>query len=204
MKLYKFRPLGDKEHLKRIKDIINKGFYCCDFLEFNDMNEGVYIINPKNKNIDLSTKQKYKICSFSGINALNSQLMWGHYANTGMGVVIEIDVENCSEIKQVRYNDSSDNLNTIKEILTRKSKEWKYEDEYRYLTTKNISQEKAKVKIGKISKIYFGTPYKNLNNYEEIKEKHKSLKKYHKLQKQLRTFGSRNSIVFEDYEFKFK
>jgi hypothetical protein len=125
MKLYKFRPLKNTDHLDRIKDIIKNGFYCCDFLKFNDMNEGVFTINKINLHIDLSEKQKYKICSFSGENALNSQLMWGHYANAGMGVVIEVDVSGgkCNQIKQVKYANSTDDLNTTEEILTRKSEE---------------------------------------------------------------------------------
>jgi len=201
MKLYKFRPLKNTENLNRIKDIIKSGFYCCDFLKFNDMNEGVFTINQINLNINLSEKQKYKICSFSGENALNSQLMWGHYANAGMGVVIEVDVSGgkCNQIKQVKYANSTENLDTTEKILTRKSEEWKYEDEFRYLSPDETAD---KVNVGKITVIYFGTPYTKLANYSEIKIKHENLKKYLELKDTLEIFCTENGIRYQDYEFK--
>lgn len=201
MKLYKFRPLKNKENLKRIEDIIKNGFYCCDFFKFNDMNEGVFTLNQINLDIDLLEKLKYKICSFSGENALNSQLMWGHYANAGMGVVIEVDVagEKCNQIKQVKYVNSTDDLNTIEEILTRKSEEWKYEDEFRYLSHNETAD---KVNVGKIAGIYFGTPYKKLANYSQIKDHHKNLKKYLKLKDLLEKFCEGKKIRCQNYEFK--
>lgn len=199
MKLYKFRPLINDEHFCRINKIINNGFYCCDFLSFNDMYEGVFTINYNNSKIDILNKLEYKICSFSGENALNSQLMWGHYANAGMGVVIEIDVdrEKRHQIMQVRYENSTDNLNSIERILTRKSKEWKYEDEFRFLSKETDDE----VKVGSIERIYFGTPYEKLVNYKEIKEKHKYLKMYHSLKDALIKICEEKSISFEDYKF---
>lgn len=198
MKLYKFRALGTCENLERIENIIENGFYCNDILGFNDMNEGVYTNNPQNININLSEKQKYKICSFSGVKALKSKLMWGHYANTGRGIVIEIDVDDNHNIKEVNY-DNDDNLNTIEEILTNKSEEWIYEDEYRYLSTDDLVDNK--VNIGHICKIYFGKPYENLSNYEEIKKKHKGLKKYLELKEKLEKFCVKNNIDYEDFKF---
>ncbi len=203
MELYKFRPLGNCKHLKRIIDIINNGFYCCDFLNFNDMNEGVFRINDNNTEINLQEKITYKICSFSGKQALKSELMWGHYANAGMGVVIEIDVKDAEEInriKRVTYENSKDKLNNIEEILTRKSKEWKYENEFRYL----YQDENNKVKIGKIKKIYFGTPYKKLSNYEEIEENHEKLRCYLNLKSILKNFCKEKGIGCQDYEFSAK
>jgi hypothetical protein len=175
MKLLKFRPLKNHKDLRRVKDIIENGFYCSDFLKFNDMNEGVFTINQINYDIDLLKKQQYKICSFSGENALNSHLMWGHYANAGMGIAIEVEVSGlkCNQINQVKYSNSTFDLNTTDEILMRKSEEWKYEDEFRYISKDTTADE---VNIGNISIIYFGSPYINLVNYNEIKDKHKDLK----------------------------
>lgn len=198
MTLYKFRGLQNKLDYERVVDIIENGFYCNDILGFNDMNEGVYTNNLQNQGVNLSEKQKYKICSFSGVNALKSELMWGHYANTGRGVIIEVDVENCHNIKEVNY-DNNNNLNTIEEILTNKSEEWIHEDEYRYLSTDNLVNNK--VKIGKISKIYFGMPYENLLNYQEIKEKHKKLQKYHELKEKLQTYCTTKDIDYNDFKF---
>jgi len=203
MKLYKFRPLKNCDDLDKIKDIIENGFFCCDFLNFNDMNEGVFTINSNNRKINLKEKQKYKICSFSGANALNKQLLWGHYANTGMGIVIELEINNAEhdKIKQVRYTNSTENLDTIEHILTRKSEEWKYENEFRYLI-KTEDQDGVEIHIGKIIKIYFGTPYKSLKNYEEIKGIHKSLKQYLDLKDKLESFCTGKHIQCEDYKFK--
>jgi hypothetical protein len=200
MKLYKFRPLINDKHFCRIKKIINNGFYCCDFLSFNDMYEGVFTINYKNSKIDISDKLKYKICSFSGENALNSQLMWGHYASAGMGVVIEVNVgrENCHQIMQVRYENSTDNLNSIESILTRKSKEWRYEDEFRFLS----KEPNDEVKVGNIDRIYFGTPYEKLANYNDIKIKHENLIIYLKFKDTLKKFCEEKNILCQDYKFK--
>ncbi len=197
MKLYKFRPLADCNDLERIEYIINSGFYCCDFLNFNDMNEGVFSANQSN--ISLDQKQQYKICSFSGKNALNSQLMWGHYANAGMGIVIEVEANNCKNIKEVIYSDKYSELNSIEieEILTHKTIEWKYENEFRCII-KDDSACGITRKIGNITKIYFGTPYKQLGNYGKIKEQHKKLKKYLDLKKKLKDI-----IKIDCKDFKF-
>lgn len=198
MKLYKFRALGTDKDFDRVKDIIEHGFYCNDILGFNDMNEGVYTNNLQNQGVNLSEKKQYKICSFSGIKALHSELMWGHYANTGRGIVIEVSVKNSHSIEEVNY-DTNENLNTIKEILTNKSKEWVYEDEYRYLSTDELLDNK--VKIGKITTVHFGTPYENLLNYQEIKREHKDLQKYHDLKEKLKEFCTQENIAYEDFKF---
>lgn len=147
------------------------------------MNEGVFI-NTNNIDITLSQKEQYKICSFSGKSALNEQLIWGHYANAGMGVAIEVEVNNCSDIEQVTYADSFDQLNSIKEILTHKTKEWSYKNEFRHIS-ENCCDRALK---DRITKIYFGTPYEKLSNYEDIKENHTKLKKYLELKQELKTF----------------
>ncbi|SMN12292.1 hypothetical protein SPBRAN_508 [uncultured Candidatus Thioglobus sp.] len=198
MELYKFRPLGNCNDLKRIEDIITNGFYCCNFLKFNDMNEGVFSINQKNVNITLDQKEQYKICSFSGKNALNSQSMWGHYANAGMGVVIKVEVDNCTNIKNVIYSDNYNELNSIEDILTHKTTEWKYEYEYRCIV-KDTNKCAIKREIGKITKIYFGTPYKPLKNCQDIEKKHIKLQKYLKLKEGLK--NCIDSISCEDYDF---
>jgi len=199
MKLYKFRALQNETDYERVIDIIENGFYCNDFLNFNDMNEVVYTVNEQNTHITLSDKQQYKICSFSGEKALNSELMWGHYTNAGKGVVIEIDTykQYNTDIKKIIYRKNK-NLNTLDKILTHKTKEWRYEDEYRYLSNSPVDN---KVKIGKIIKIYFGTPYENLLNYEEIKRRHKYLKEYLDFKQNLELFCTKKNIQFEDFKF---
>jgi len=218
MKLYKFRALQNCQDLERIIEFIENGFYCNNFLNFNDMNEGVYINNTLNKDVTLKEKNNYNICSFSGEEALNNELMWGHYANAGKGIVIEISIEGTDEIDkekklyfspeneslhEVHYNDVITGLDTIKEILTHKSSAWKYEDEWRYLSTSTENPVPIE-EIGKIEKIHFGTPYEHLENDKEILKKHKNLQKYLRLKEELIRVvkEEHNEIKIEDYDFK--
>lgn len=209
MKLYKFRPLGSCLDFERIEDIIENGFYCNNFLDFNDMNEGLYKHFSSKAPIPLSDKIKFKICSFSGENALYSELMWGHYANAGKGIVIEVKLkEDCvSDIVPVEYNDSKDTYENLpdddkdklKAILSNKSKNWCYEDEYRYLSDNQLVDNK--VNVGEITKIYFGTPYTHVSNYDDIKIESKSLKKYISLAEELKIYCKSKEIKCEDFDF---
>lgn len=178
--------------------IIRNGFYCCRFLDFNDMNEGVFSVSPSNQDVDLSGKLEYRICSFSSKEALNSQLMWGHYAGAGMGVAIEIEANPDSLFKEVHY-DKQDRHNSIIEILTSKTAEWRYENEWRYITDEKIDFIKEK-----ITKINFGRPYKRLVNYAEIKAKHSTLKKYRQLSVALKSECSARKISWKNFIFPVK
>ncbi|MBL0687148.1 MAG: DUF2971 domain-containing protein [Sulfurospirillum sp.] len=161
------------------------------------MNEGVYKNNSTNKDITLKGKLYYKTCSFSGEKALKSELMWGHYANAGKGVVIEINIENCENIESVEYGNICD-YDNIKDILRNKSNEWSYEDEYRYMLTDETCN---KIKIGTIKKIHFGTPYKHLLNYRDIIKNHKPLSDYLDLKTQLEDLCEEKGICCEDFNF---
>ena len=207
MKLYKFRSLACCLDLDRIEDIIENGFYCNDFLGFNDMNEGVYRHISNKTPIPLDVKDKFRICSFSGEKALDCELMWGHYANAGKGIVLEVELfeSNVGDIKEVKYSDSRSVIDGVNEyenvhkILSNKSLVWCYEDEYRYVSEKAIKNNK--IKIGKITKIYFGTPYENLKNYNKIKEKHIALKEYHKYRDKLKSFCELKKIEVSAFPF---
>ena len=120
--------------------------------------------------------------------------MWGHYANAGMGVAIEIKRKNNSQFEKVKYGKKG-RFNNVIEILTNKSKEWKYESEWRYIfRTKEIFYSH------KIEKLYFGVPYSKLQNYEELKNKHSKLQQYLKLLERLEVKCLENNIPFEAYE----
>jgi len=196
MILYKFRPLGIQKDLDRIQSIFEKGFYCSNFLDFNDIHEGVYTVSEIPISITLNQKLKHRICSFSIEAALKSQLMWGHYANAGMGVAIELDTKDCTEIKKVHYGNGENRYNTLIEILTNKSAQWIHEAEYRYISTDSNKYYKTAIK-----KVYFGFPYGNLINYNEIKTKHTKLKEFLYYSKKLKTICSGKGITFEKYEF---
>ena len=208
--LYKFRALQNCTDFERVIDIIENGFYCNDFLGFNDMNEGTYIRSSINSNVTLEEKQNYKICSFSDICALDNELMWGHYANAGKGIVIEIEVSNWDDLedylKPIKYTKFQEGFDSIEKILTHKLPVWSYESEWRYLKKDMVTNYADS--IGKITKIYFGTPYKKLDNYKDIKEKHKNLQKYHCLKSKLIKYckdyykkKNGESIKCVDYEF---
>lgn len=203
MELYKFRPLGTCKDLERIIDIIENGVYCNDFFGFNDMNEGIYINNSQNTNITLDEKLSYLICSFSGVNAVSNELMWGHYANAGKGVLIKfnIDDESLSKIKKIKYSEDKEKLDSLEEVLTHKLKDWEYENEYRFLTTEQIPSKK--VKVGEIDEIFFGTPYEDLVNYEVIKKRHVNLGKYHALKEELIRECKQRKIKSTDFRFQF-
>ena len=195
MKLYKFRPLLTCCNYDRVFSIIRDGFYCCSFLDFNDVNEGVFPVTEQTYNVELSDKLEYRICSFAAEGALSSQLMWGHYAEAGMGVAIEITVEPVSPFEMVHY-DPTNRHNSLKEILTNKSSEWRHEEEWRYLSTSPDEYLKEN-----ITKIYFGTPYQHLTNYKEIKTEHNRLKEYLQRATALRAECAKYNITHADYIF---
>ncbi len=213
MKLYKFRSLQTCNDFERILDILKNGFYCSNFLLFNDMHEGVFLyenskalLDKELKNI-LSEKLTYKICSFSQEEALSSQLTWGHYAGAGMGVAIEFEVDDPKvddlendNLYKVRYQDSLQHAMDIKkseDVFKTKSLEWEYEKEFRFI--KKMDEEFYKPKI---SKILFGTPYKKLSNYNDIKEKHEKLKKYLHYKELIECICKEENIETDEYDFK--
>lgn len=209
MKLYKFRKLENCQDLERIESIVKNGFYCNDFFSFNDMNEGVY---PHDENLEeriasdfFQAKKKYKICSFSTEEAMKSELMWGHYANAGKGVVIEVDVDEKyqSKVYPVKYLPSREiltNFSDAKVVLTTKSRSWSYKKESRFLSNDNL--ENNTVKLGTISKIYFGIPFKSWTNYDDILKENKPLKKYLCYKEKLESYLASQNINFEDFDFK--
>ncbi len=106
------------------------------------------IINNK-----LNKKMNDKIGLLSLTTKVNSLLMWAHYANSHKGFIIQFDykndffktrtyinkenIENEIYLKKVDYNENrpSECLYTIdkQSTLFTKSKEWKYEYEYRMI-----------------------------------------------------------------------
>jgi hypothetical protein len=150
-------------------------------------------------------KEKYKICSFSTEEAMKSELMWGHYANAGKGVVIEVDINEkyLSNIYTVKYLPSREiltNFSDVKEVLTTKSESWSYEKEMRFLSNDNL--ENNTIKLGKISKIHCGTPFKNWTNYNDVLKENKSLRKYLCYKDELESYLSSQNINFEEFDFK--
>ncbi|WP_167880934.1 DUF2971 domain-containing protein [Methanococcoides sp. AM1] len=209
LKLLKFRSLTNKEEFDRAKEIIEKGkFYCSKLWDHNDPMEGVFSTYCQ-ESIDtlFSEKNATVFCSLSHRNALNNPLLWGYYASGFKGVAIEIEVTNENsidngEIKKITYdNDSSSNNKTVKEIITRKFPNWEHENEYRFL----INGDKGAYFIGNIVRVYFGSPYENVVNFDDIKNKAKYLNEYNKFRKQLKDYieitNSPNRIKIDIKDF---
>ncbi len=201
MKLYKFRALANDRDLERLKGILKTGeFWCSKFSELNDPMEGVYtVLNGHNVSgaIDLiyNEKEKYKICSFSGEEAFSNPPMWGYYANGFKGMAIEIEIDE-HDVEPIGYVDDIlhllkvDSDVEIKKILTSKLKFWKHEAEYRFLK----ESENNFHKIGEITGVYFGDPYGDVENRQEIEKESGSLSEYKKLKGELIKFAKCKGI----------
>lgn len=125
--------------------------------------------------------------------------------NAGKGVVIEVDVEEKyqSNIYTVKYLPSREiltNFSDVKEVLITKSKSWSYEKEARFLSDDELVN--STIKLGKISKIYFGTPFKSWTNYDEVLKENKFLRKYLYYKDELESYLSSQNINFEDFNFQ--
>ncbi len=144
---------------------------------FNDLGKQIYSIKKEyEKFLDVIKKETY-ITAFSENN--KSLLMWSHYADSHKGICVEYsfdDLKSCENTKLVLapviYKDlfiSIGNPKRIEELynrciqaFTRKSNDWKYENEWRFI--KLCEKEYRKGFIEKIIKpkcIYLGI---NINN----------------------------------------
>ena len=174
-KLYKFRPLGDCESLERLEGIIRtKKFWCSRFWEMNDPMEGVFSTSIDQADQDalqdiFGSKGKYVTCSLSARDAFAEPAMWGYYANGFQGVAIEIVVENAQNIEEIVYKPASPHVQrhvNPKTLLTTKLDSWKHEREFRFL----VEGKPGPYKIGKLSCIYFGWPYRGISNIGQLIE----------------------------------
>lgn len=185
MEIYKFRRLTSEIDYCRLRGILETGyFWCSNFWDLNDPMEGVF----STYNVDIidkifRAKEQYKICSFSGTKGFPSPIMWGYYAAGFKGVAIELEVDIindcCDEkggVKKIECDDDLPNADDIEKILLNKSTKWEHEDEYRFLIKSENNYHK--IKEIKITAVYFGAPYGDLINSEQIKDKSKSIRDY--------------------------
>lgn len=186
---------------ERAKGIIENGeFHCSKLWNLNDPMEGVYkTTNVFNTNEVFNNKNEYVICSFSSKEALYNPLLWGYYTYGYKGIAIEIeyneriisdiDDEEIGDCCIVKVNYVDDNVeinnNSVPKIISSKLKCWKHENEYRYLNKTGLGNL---FKIGKIKKVYFGNPYSNTVNKNQIKNASEKLKYYKKYEKDLREY----------------
>lgn len=130
---YKFRSLNNIRYFLDI--LVNNRLYAARYDELNDPMEGAYLINGYNENIiRLLKTRKYKtrVCSLSK-NYIHT-LLWTHYAEGHKGCCIEIIPKNWDTLEPINYVDDLPIVNNDtegRELLSYKSKLWKYEEEVR-------------------------------------------------------------------------
>ena len=188
MKVYKYKSLGDadcmlvrEKQLSYLKDIYeNHRFYASKYNVLDDPMEGIFKSYYGNGNDIvqkiINGKENIRICSLSP--TFRSMLMWSFYANCHKGYCIEAEIDDKKLIK-VSYDDNpimieSQNASEedkIKNLLSRKYKDWAFEKELRVLCKESY------VDIT-VSKIYFGMRVDNSlfqQLKEEIKTKNKNI-----------------------------
>lgn len=176
-KYYKYRSL---DKLRRFVDIIlYKRLWSSTFKELNDPMEGVFAYDSSlsSRYIHTLKDQKYRtyICSLS--KTYHNGLMWSFYANEHKGCCLELEVN--TKLKdwhklEVQYVSNvatieEDNM-TVDDILSKKSSQWAYEQEVRYVrTVSELKDNRRKLSVN-ISRIFLG-----------IKMSDKDRRFYHKL-----------------------
>jgi len=109
------------------------------------------------------TIDKVKICSLS--SDLNDVRLWSYYADGHKGVVFEIDFSGLERIYEVKYFEelSRGSLTILgqpspHELLSRKTKHWEFESEYRIIDESGHLEEGKFFSIkDRIKAIYLGT-----------------------------------------------
>ena len=123
-----------------------------------------------------SYKSKWAISCFSEVN--NSILMWSHYSDSHRGFCIEYDFKNSSLkykdlIRPVVYDDKIVTFDKSKEpfyflgVLTKKSKCWEYENEWRLAIDYDIVKDNRNFKVPNPKAIYLGCKISN-NDKEQL------------------------------------
>jgi hypothetical protein len=105
---------------------------------------------------------KVKICSLS--STLNDVRLWSYYADGHKGIVFEIDFSGLEKIYEVKYFeellDGSISIlgPKLDEVLSRKTKHWEFESEYRIINESEHLEDGKYFDIkGRIKAIYLGT-----------------------------------------------
>lgn len=165
-KYYKYRSL---ENLKRFLEIVmNHKLWSSTYKELNDPMEGVFQYAPAFKGSNFirtlqNDKRHTYICSLS--NTYQNGLMWSFYANEHKGCCIELEPNTSVKdwhLLSVKYVPnvaviSKDNA-TVENVLSKKSSQWEYEQEVRFIRTVDAddnSNRKRYLRI-KISRIFLG------------------------------------------------
>lgn len=168
MQLYKFKSLDNIEFVLDI--VLKERLYCCAYDKLNDPFEGLFFISggfSSAFSVDFQIKkiekiiEPLKICSLS--SSLDDVRLWSFYADGHKGIAIKIDLAEAEDcVNKVDYCDKLPTSDLTSpdpfKILSRKTKHWNYECEYRIIHKKDYYPIKGRIKaiyIGeRISKIH--------------------------------------------------
>ncbi len=179
MIVYKYKSLGDskctleqEKQFGYFKDIYeNNRLYASDFNILDDPMEGIFEsysgVESEIVQKIMYGKSSIYICSLSP--TYRCMLMWSFYANYHKGYCVEVEI-NDDLLQNVIYDNmpiriDSPNISEeekIKQILSRKYKEWDFEKELRVLCKERYVPVSVK-------KIYFGMRVSN-DLFEKMKE----------------------------------
>lgn len=122
-----------------------------------------------------------RVCCFSANENIGNILMWSHYANKHKGVCLQfdnnfgkkfIDLDDSEELSEGKVNyHFNGKLNYLEQnkkdghawVFVNKAKEWKYEQEYRFMIIKKEEIQRFDPLF--LKNIYFGV---NVTNEERI------------------------------------
>ncbi|MEK8179921.1 DUF2971 domain-containing protein [Flavobacterium buctense] len=188
MKFYRFQSINKLT----LQNLTNQNNWVADPFEFNDPFEfSLYdsvLIDENGDFRNLNHIEKANVMKFKdsineyGVVCYSSDstnnLLWAHYADNhkGMCLVFDVPKEKEDGIYKVKYQERFPEINLtddansheeIKTIVTTKSIEWKYENEYRQIfIMKNMLYEYP----GILVEIIFGcrTPYEDIKMVTNI------------------------------------
>lgn len=161
MLLYKFRSFDQLEFMLDI--IVHERLYCTPYKRLNDPFEGTFytalhrakyftagsaVGQPLVKSKEIKTvddlfmeASETRVCSLSG--SFSDVRLWSFYAGGHTGVAIEIDFNGYErDVYEVNYTESVPEFGSTllggfptstAAVLTKKTNQWKYEDEYRII-----------------------------------------------------------------------
>lgn len=168
--LYRYVPLNTYA----LSSILHEDVYMLPASKMNDVFEaaayGINATSQKTQKANDKAQQELYLKAFSFEE--NNNLMWSHYADEHRGICIEYNfnyapAEVTQHLYPVQYSNkrftfqNPDSLKPHPFLLLQKSKDWKYEKEFRLIYQRDKQKDKLSekdfvVKLNCITKIIFG------------------------------------------------
>ena len=151
-KVYKY--LSSERFFQHIDEYLLGKLYFSEWDKLNDPMEGFFTHKKSENNnalLEIIKEEKYstKICATS--ETKDNFLLWSHYADSHKGIClcIKVDDDECDnnsihhakliyapEVIHIKDIENDTSEKQVEKILLKKLDYWKYEEEYRFLTTK--------------------------------------------------------------------